>query len=172
MSLKSDFLISWKNIETQIKLDAVRSLKTFGKLNVTDLTRSYNSAVKKWETNIYYEGEWLDRVGNDEFKREFLRCINNISFNISASAAKNNYIGGAISVAGFAGFWILKFAVSASWPVSIISSLAVIAVGAGVQMNMSRSAKEKYKKQVNAEITKILNSKRDEIGRLCDRYDR
>lgn len=171
MSLKSDFFNSWKNVEAKMKLDIEKNMSIFGEVKPSELLRSYQSFVKRWETDVFYEGEWLESVGKPEFKREFLQCINNMHFDVAVQPTKSNPIGAIIAVAGFAALWVIRFAFSASWILSVAIALIITAIGISLQVNASKKGKQAYNSRVKDEILKILNDKRDEIGRLCDRYD-
>lgn len=171
MSLKSDFFSSWKNVESQIKLDIEKNIQLYGEIKSSEILRSYNSFVKRWETDIFYEGEWLDSIGNSEFKSEFLQSLNDINFDVSVEAEKSSYTGAIIAAVGFAALWVIKFAFSAPWALSIIIALVIMAIGAVLQINSCKSSREDYNRRVKSEIIKILENKKNEIGELCDKYD-
>ena len=170
MSLRTDFLGSWKELETTVKLYLDRNFEKDHGIDVNRLKNFYLEQTDRWTVRTLYEGQWLNKINDEAFKGQFLNCLKNINFSVSDRETRQPmeiYAGAAVLVV----IWGLKIVLDKSTVAALIGSVIAVAASGYFYVTNSRTHTDEYNKKIRKEIVDQLERKGEELAVMCDKKD-
>lgn len=170
MSNKSDFKKIWKKTVSQTKVDIDHNA-AMGKLDGAYIKNSYLANAKKWETDIYQEGEWLEKFRDTEFMSEFLQEVNDIEFVSDTAFSSAKRWGFLLSFIGVVLIFIMPLIFSVSWILSIIVGIIIVVFGVYLQGVLNKKALNDYNQKAKNDFIRIVENKGKTLEALIEKHN-
>lgn len=167
MSLGSEFLVSWKQIEGVIKLEVDREFKRGTGVDTGRLKSLYLNQIQKWTVTTFYEGQWLKGVQDEDFEKRFLASMKDIDFQVTEQE-KRSSLAPVIGLILVGLIWCLKIILSKSTIIALVASIIALGGSGFFYLKGRQESLETYHKQVRKEIVQILEQKGQELFVLCE----